>query len=182
VVQHWATGSSPGRGWEFFSSPHPDRLWAQPASYPLGTRGSFPRGVKLTAHLHLVPRSRMRGAIPPLPQYALLVWCSVKVQGQFYIYLNNQTPFMDCLKEVLWDKLCTSWASFHGENMFTKVITHSSSVAHTVCHLQAVCSVFPLNCGFLYRMYTYVHLTVFTETFSMKISWLRRHIVFHSHK
>jgi hypothetical protein len=25
------------------------------------------RGVKLTTHLHLVPRSRMRGTIPPLP-------------------------------------------------------------------------------------------------------------------
>jgi hypothetical protein len=35
---------------------------AHPASYPKGTRG-----VKLTTHLHLVPRSRMHGAIPPLP-------------------------------------------------------------------------------------------------------------------
>jgi hypothetical protein len=29
--------------------------------------GESGRGVKLTTHLHLVPRSRMRGAIPPLP-------------------------------------------------------------------------------------------------------------------
>jgi hypothetical protein len=36
------------------------------------------RGVKLTTHLHLVPRSRMIGAIPPLPQYAFMAWCSVK--------------------------------------------------------------------------------------------------------
>jgi hypothetical protein len=37
-------GSSPGGGWEFFSSPtHPERLWgSDPASYPMGTRGSFP--------------------------------------------------------------------------------------------------------------------------------------------
>jgi hypothetical protein len=28
-------------------------------------------GVKLTTHLHLLPRSRMRGAITPLPQYRL---------------------------------------------------------------------------------------------------------------
>jgi len=27
------------------------------------------RGVKLTTHLHLMPRLRMRGAIPLLPQY-----------------------------------------------------------------------------------------------------------------
>jgi hypothetical protein len=33
---------------------------AHPASYPMGTGGRFPRrGVKLTTHLHLVPRSRM---------------------------------------------------------------------------------------------------------------------------
>jgi hypothetical protein len=35
----------------------------QPASYPMGTGGSLPKGkvaggVKLTTHLHLVPRSR----------------------------------------------------------------------------------------------------------------------------
>jgi hypothetical protein len=34
--------------------------------------------MKLTTHLHLVPRPRMLGAIPSLPQYALMAWCSVK--------------------------------------------------------------------------------------------------------
>jgi hypothetical protein len=29
----------------------------------------------------------MRGAIPPLPQYAFTAWCSVKAQGQLYLYL-----------------------------------------------------------------------------------------------
>jgi hypothetical protein len=33
---------------------------------------------RVAAHLHLVPRAIMRGAIPPLPQYAFMVWCSVK--------------------------------------------------------------------------------------------------------
>jgi len=35
---------SPGRGWEFFSSPPcPDQLWGggHPTSYPTGTRGTF---------------------------------------------------------------------------------------------------------------------------------------------
>jgi hypothetical protein len=27
----------------------------------------------------------MSGAIPPLPQYALMAWCSVKAQGQLYL-------------------------------------------------------------------------------------------------
>jgi hypothetical protein len=66
-------------------------------AYPLGgTRGLFPwgqsgQGVKLTTHFHLVPRSIMRGAIPSLPQYAFMAWCSVKAQGQLYIYLNRST-------------------------------------------------------------------------------------------
>jgi hypothetical protein len=29
----------------------------------------------------------MSGAIPPLPQYAFMVWCLVKAQGQLYLYL-----------------------------------------------------------------------------------------------
>jgi hypothetical protein len=42
--------------------------------------------VKLTTHLHLVPRSRMRGSIHPVPQYAFMVWCSVKAQRQLTTY------------------------------------------------------------------------------------------------
>jgi len=29
----------------------------------------------------------MSRAIRPLPQYVSMVWCSVKVQGQLYLYL-----------------------------------------------------------------------------------------------
>jgi hypothetical protein len=29
----------------------------------------------------------MSGAIPPLPQYASMAWCSVKEQGQLYLLL-----------------------------------------------------------------------------------------------
>jgi hypothetical protein len=41
--------------------------------------------VKLITHLHLVPRSRMRGALPPFPQYAYMAWCSFKAQRQIYL-------------------------------------------------------------------------------------------------
>jgi hypothetical protein len=27
------------------------------------------------------------GAMPPLPHYALMAWCSAKAQGQLYLYL-----------------------------------------------------------------------------------------------
>jgi len=30
----------------------------------------------------------MSGAVPPLPQYAFMTWCSVKAQGQLYLYLS----------------------------------------------------------------------------------------------
>jgi hypothetical protein len=78
VVWCWATGwmiggLSPGRSWEFFSSlPRPDRLWTLPSFLSNGCQGLFPRGLKLTTHLRLVPRSRMHGAIPPLTQYAFM--------------------------------------------------------------------------------------------------------------
>jgi hypothetical protein len=52
VIQRWATGwvidgSNPGRGWKFFFSPPRPSSGAHPASYLMGTRGSFP-GVKAT--------------------------------------------------------------------------------------------------------------------------------------
>jgi len=34
--------------------------------------------MKLTANLHLVPRSRMCGAVHPLPQFVFMPWCLAK--------------------------------------------------------------------------------------------------------
>jgi hypothetical protein len=73
-----------------------------PASYPMGTRGSFPGGkaaggVKLTTHLHIVSRSRLRGAIPPLPQYVFIAWCLVKHRDNFtFTYLMTQRDIILC--------------------------------------------------------------------------------------
>jgi len=38
-----------------------------------------------------MPRSRMCGAVPPLPQYAFIIWCSVEAQGQLNPYLLLNT-------------------------------------------------------------------------------------------
>jgi len=81
-------GSSPGRGWEFFSSPpRPYRVWGPTSLLSGGYQELFPGdkaagGVKLTTHLHLVQRLRMRGAMSLLPQYFFMAWCLVKAQGQ----------------------------------------------------------------------------------------------------
>jgi hypothetical protein len=40
-------------------------------------------------HLHLVLKSKMCGAIPPIPKYAFMSWCSIKAQGQLYLYLTS---------------------------------------------------------------------------------------------
>ena len=65
--------SNPGGG-EIFRI-CPDRPWGPPTSCAMGT-GSFPgvkssRGVTLTPHPILVPRSRKSRDIPPLPLWAV---------------------------------------------------------------------------------------------------------------
>jgi hypothetical protein len=34
----------------------------------------------------------MGEAVPALPQYAFMAWCSVKAQGQLYLYLKGEKP------------------------------------------------------------------------------------------
>jgi hypothetical protein len=70
---------------------------AHPASYPMGTRGSFPRGksgrgVKLTTHLHLVPRSKNAWSYTSTPQYAFMAWCLVKHRDNFTFTFTFTLP------------------------------------------------------------------------------------------
>jgi hypothetical protein len=55
---------------------------AHPASYPMVPEALSPGlkrpGVKLTTHLHLVPRSKNEWNYTCTPQYAFMAWCSVK--------------------------------------------------------------------------------------------------------
>jgi hypothetical protein len=53
-------------------------LRGSPSLLSNGYRGFFPRGVTLTIHQHPVPRLRMSGVLPPLPQYFFMVWCLIK--------------------------------------------------------------------------------------------------------
>jgi hypothetical protein len=53
----------------------------------LFTTASRPALELTQPHLHLLPRSKICGAIPPLPQHAFTAWCSVKSHGHLYLYL-----------------------------------------------------------------------------------------------
>jgi hypothetical protein len=80
-AQHYSAGLRAGwsgfrvsAGAPYFSLLHHVQTGsgAHPASYPMDTRGSFPGDKTAKAwiwptHLHLVPRSRTFGAMPPLP-------------------------------------------------------------------------------------------------------------------
>jgi len=61
----------------------PDHLWRWPSLLFNRYRGSFPgiggQCLRLTTHVHLVPRLRMSGAIPLLPH--IPSWC-----GQRRVY------------------------------------------------------------------------------------------------
>jgi hypothetical protein len=39
---------------------------------------------------HLVPKSKNEWSYTSTPQYAFMVWCSVKAQGQLYLYLSKR--------------------------------------------------------------------------------------------
>jgi hypothetical protein len=84
---HWATGcmiggSSLGRSCEFLSSPpRPEGLRGPTQPLIQWVQGALSLGVKLTTHLHLVPRSRMRGVIHSLPQYAFIACCFMNTRS-----------------------------------------------------------------------------------------------------
>jgi hypothetical protein len=99
----------------------------------MGTRGSFPEGkaaggVKLTTHLHLVPRSKNEWSYTSTPQYALMAWFSVKAQGQLYLYLffdSGAESFLRSWQLLSWSKKFTA---FHGTVSFNVTFAryHSS--------------------------------------------------------
>jgi hypothetical protein len=91
-------GSSPGRGWEFFSSPpRPDRLRGPPSLLFNGYQGLFPWEVKRPwcESDHSPPSSteiKNEWSYTSAPQYAFMAWCSVKIKhsDNFTFYLNEK--------------------------------------------------------------------------------------------
>jgi hypothetical protein len=58
----------------------PPIQWVPGAFFPWGQSG---RGVKLTTHVHLVPRSKNAWSYTSTPQYAFRAWCLVKHRDNF---------------------------------------------------------------------------------------------------
>jgi hypothetical protein len=42
----------------------------------------------------------MSGAVPPLPHYAFMAWCSVKAQGQLYLTLLSKRITADRNRDI----------------------------------------------------------------------------------
>jgi hypothetical protein len=57
--------------------------WSFPFRFPNQILYEFLISPMCATHLHLVPRSRMRGAIPPHPQYVFMTLCLVKYRENF---------------------------------------------------------------------------------------------------
>jgi len=90
------TGLIPGKGKDFYLCHHVHTSpWAPYSLLSNGYQGLFPQewsgqGMK-TTHLHLVLRSRICGATPPLSLTSL--WGAAWVQGQLYLNLHS-TPYV----------------------------------------------------------------------------------------
>ena len=58
-----------------------DQLWGPPSLLLVS------RGAMLTTHFHILPRLRIAGTIPPLPQHAFMAW----TRTVFAFFLNQHT-------------------------------------------------------------------------------------------
>jgi len=66
-----------------------------PASYPMGTGGKAARGVELNTYLHLVPKLRMRGTLPPFIHTLPLPLTQNSCQNDIMSRLQSQTHCSD---------------------------------------------------------------------------------------
>jgi hypothetical protein len=58
-------------GWDYFSTPCPDRLWGPPSLLSRWYRRLFSQGMKLTTHLHLVSRPKNAWSYTSTPPISL---------------------------------------------------------------------------------------------------------------
>jgi hypothetical protein len=105
LVWRWATGwmiggSNPGRGLEFFSSPRAQTgSEAHPASYSMGTRGSFPGVKRPCCEAKHSPPSNTKvkkawgyTSNSPIRLHGVVLNLRI-AQGQLYVYLYSTYPW-----------------------------------------------------------------------------------------
>jgi len=95
-----------------------------------GDRLGTPRGVKLTTHLRLVPRSRgMGGAVPRHPQYAFIAWCSFRGSTHTTSGLwRHVVLWYNTNKEVGNMELLKRW---HPNTILHRITTQTNSILIT---------------------------------------------------
>jgi hypothetical protein len=113
---------------------------------------------------------RMSGSIPPLPQYAFTAWCSVKAQGQLYLYISH---------------ISDSWISLADDSFWTgfiirlNVFTVFVFIIVVLRHLN--CEIFSEDFlgRFWFRyMIIYLCLSVFISRSVSSISRKRKAVLF----
>jgi hypothetical protein len=100
-----------GQGF-IFSSLCPQRLWSPPSLLSNRYRGLFCWGVKQLGREadHSSPSSaevKNAWSYTSTPQYAFMAWCSVKAQGQLYLYLLPIFVRAEIVQSV--KRLATGW-------------------------------------------------------------------------
>jgi len=83
--------------------------------------------LELTTHLHLVPRLRIREAIPPLPKY-VMSWCLVKHGDNFTFnqltnQLKNSMEHSPSREAII--QLVKKFPAFYGTRMFITMFTRA---------------------------------------------------------
>jgi hypothetical protein len=76
--------------------------------------------VKLTTHLHLVPRSSIHGTTPPLPQYVFMAWRLVKHRDNFTFTFTFTFFTVFSNNMIIRRKF---WGNFRSLPDFGKVVT-----------------------------------------------------------
>jgi hypothetical protein len=98
---------------------------AHPASYTMDVPGALSlgysgRGVKLTTHLHLVPRSKNEWSYTSIPQYVFVTRCLVNHRDKFtYPYITSEETLIRNFHDddVLWVSLITLREELGGDKV-----------------------------------------------------------------
>jgi len=97
----------------------------------------------------------MSGAIPPLPQYVFMAWCSVKAQGQLYLYRLPYKPMTS--ENFNQEPVQLSQYRLHGRGSIPVRGTNFSLNCHiqTVSGTHAACYSMGTGGGGLKNMWSY---------------------------